>query len=84
MPKLDVTLNTGTRKSEQISLEWSGVLLARKRIRLEKTKNGSGREIPLNKTCLKVFEALHTIRPHDGRVFQSKYGQHLNKSSKIV
>jgi len=78
MPEFDVALNTGMRKSEQFSLEWSQVSLMRKRIRLEKTKNGSDREIPLNKTCLKVFEALHATRPHNGRVFLSKYGRDLN------
>jgi integrase len=51
MPEFDVALNTGMRKSEQFSLEWSQLSLMRKRVRLEKTKNGSDREIPLNKTC---------------------------------
>jgi integrase len=78
MPEFDVALNTGMRKSEQFSLEWPQVSLGRKRIRLDKTKNGSSREIPLNKTCLKVFEALYAIRPHNGRIFQSKYGRDLN------
>jgi integrase len=78
MPEFDVALNTGMRKSEQFSLEWSQVSLTRKRIRLEKTKNGSDREIPLNKTCPNVLEALHGIRPHNGRVFLSKYGRDLN------
>jgi hypothetical protein len=50
-------LNTGMRKSEQFCLEWSQVSLTRKRIRLEKTKNGSDREIPLNRTCFSVLEA---------------------------
>ncbi|HEX4030551.1 MAG TPA: site-specific integrase [Terracidiphilus sp.] len=78
MPEFDVALHTGMRKSEQFSLEWSQVSLPRKRIRLEKTKNGSDREIPLNKTCLNVLEALHGSRPHNGRVFLSKYGRDLN------
>jgi site-specific recombinase XerD len=77
MAEFDVALNTGMRKSEQFSLEWSQVSLTRKRIRLEKTKNGSDREIPLNKTCLSVLEALHATRPHNGRVFLSKYGRDL-------
>jgi len=78
MPEFDVALNTGMRKSEQFSLEWPQISLTRKRIRLERTKNGSDREIPLNKTCLGVLEALHAIRPHNGRVFLSKYGRELN------
>lgn len=82
MPEFDVALHTGMRKSEQFSLEWSQVSLGRKRIKLEKTKNGSNREIPLNKTCLKVFETLYATRPHNGRIFQSKYGRDLNDPRK--
>jgi integrase len=78
MPEFDVALNTGMRKSEQYSLEWSEVSLTRRRIRLTKTKNGSNREIPLNKTCVKAFEELHATRPHNGRIFQSKFGSDLN------
>ncbi len=78
MPELDVALHTGMRKSEQFSLEWNQISLSRKRIRLEKTKNGSDRDIPLNKTCQRVFEALHATRPHSGRVFLSRYGRDLN------
>jgi integrase len=66
LPAVDVALNTGLRTSEQFSLEWPAVSLSRKRIRREKTKNGSDREIPLNKTCLKVLEALHATRPQPG------------------
>ena len=78
MPEFDVALHTGMRKSEQFSLEWPQVSLSRKRIRLERTKNGSDRDIPLNKTCQKVFEALHATRPHSGRIFLSRYGRDLN------
>jgi integrase len=82
LPEFDVALNTGMRKSEQFSLEWPEVSLSRKRIRLQKTKNGSDREIPLNKTCLKVLEALHALRPHNGRIFLTKYGRDLNDPRK--
>ena len=80
MPELDITLNTGMRKSEQYSLDWSQVSFKRKRIQLEETKNGSGREIPMNKSCIAAMESLFTDRPHDGRVCQSKYGRDLNDS----
>ena len=82
MPELDVALNTGMRKSEQFSLAWPQVSLTRKRIRLEGTKNGSDREIPLNKKCLNILEALYATRPHDGRIFLSKYGRDLNDPRK--
>jgi hypothetical protein len=55
--------------------------LQEKASKLEGTKNGSDREIPMNKTCLSAFEALYKRRPHDGRVFQSKFGQVLNDST---
>ncbi len=80
MPELDIALNTGMRKGEQYSLEWLQVSFKRKRIQLEETKNGSGREIPMNKSCLSAMEALYEDRPHDGRVCQSKFGRDLNDS----
>jgi integrase len=82
LPEFDVALNTGMRKGEQFSLEWPQVSLDRKRIRLERTKNGSAREIPMNKTCLRVFEALYATRPHDGRIFLSRYGRDLSNPRK--
>lgn len=80
MEEFDVALHTGMRKSEQYTTEWPQISSKRKRIKLEGTKNGSDREIPMNKTCLGAFEALHKRRPHDGRVFQSKFGEDLNDS----
>lgn len=71
LPALDVALNTGMRKGEQFSLEWTQVDLDRKRIYLSQTKNGSSREIPLNRTCLKVLENLYDKRPDEGPVFRS-------------
>ena len=82
MQEFDIALNTGMRKSEQYTLEWPEVSLTRKRIRLDKTKNGSEREIPMNKTCLKAFKALFAKRPHDGRIFQSKFKRDLNNPRK--
>jgi site-specific recombinase XerD len=82
MEELNIALNTGMRKSEQYSLEWPEVSFRRKRIRLDETKNGSSREIPMNKTCMRAFESLYARRPHDGRVCQSKYGEDLNNSRK--
>jgi integrase len=68
---LQVALNTGMRKGEQFSLEWPQVDFARKRIYLSETKNGSDREIPLNKSCLAVLTHLHGKRPDNGAVFRS-------------
>ena len=68
------------RKSEQFGLEWSQVSLGRKRIKLENTKNGSTREIPLNNTCLAVFSSMYTKRPHNGRIFFSVRRQDLKSA----
>jgi integrase len=80
--EFDIALHTGMRKSEQYTLEWPQVSFRRKRIRLEETKNGSSREIPMNRTCLLAFDALNKRRPHDGRICQSKFGRDLNDSRK--
>ena len=44
MPEVDLGLNTGMRKGEQYSLEWTQVSFKRRRIKLDETKNGSGRD----------------------------------------
>jgi integrase len=51
-----VSVYTGMRWSEQFSLTWSQVDLKRKIIRLNRTKNGSGRNVPLNATALAAIE----------------------------
>ena len=80
MEEFDIALNTGMRKSEQYTTEWPQISFKRKRIKLEGTKNGSDREIPINKTCMSAYEALYKRRPHDGRVHQSKFKHDLNDS----
>ena len=62
MEELDIALNTGMRKGEQYSLEWPEVHFDRKRIKLDETKNGSIREIPMNKTSFAAFKSLHGRR----------------------
>ena len=68
------------RKGEQYGLEWPQVSFKRKRIQLEETKNGSSREVSLNKSCVAALQAIYEDRPHDGRVCQSKFGKDLNDS----
>ena len=82
LPSFDIALNTGMRKQEQFSLEWSQVSLSSRRIHLTMTKNGSTREIPMNRTCQQSFEVLRALGPHGGRIFQSKYGKELNNPRK--
>ena len=51
-------------------------------IKLTKTKNGSKRDIPLNTDAVTAFRSLYARRPHDGRIFQSKFGEDLNTPRK--
>lgn len=59
LPELTISLGTGMRLSEQYTLTWSHVDFTRKVIKLNKTKNGTGRSIPMNKSVLEAFRALH-------------------------
>ncbi|WP_419806321.1 tyrosine-type recombinase/integrase [Terriglobus sp.] len=90
--EFDIALHTGMRKGEQYSVEWPEVFFKRNRIQLEETKNGSSREIPLNRTSRAAYEALYARRPevndedgkavgrHAGRVHLTKWGANLNDS----
>jgi integrase len=66
------------RKGEQFSLEWPEVSFERNRIYLNKTKNGSDREIPMSKSCREALLTLRKQRPGNGRIFYSKFGEPLN------
>ncbi len=66
IPELDIALGTGMRLSEQYGLTWGAVDLVHKEIRLAKTKNYSGRTIPMNST---VHAAIAELR---GRVLKPK------------
>src|SRR3989475_2796000 len=66
-----IALNTGLRLSELLGLDWIYVDLSRGVIRLELTKSGRRREVPLNDDS---YRALVTLGPKDaGRVFQTRY-----------
>ncbi len=90
--EFDIALHTGMRKGEQYSVDWPEVSFKRNRVQLEETKNGSNREIPLNKTSRAAYDALYTRRPevkneqgtvtgrHMGRVHLTKRGDELTNS----
>jgi integrase len=56
--ELELALNTGLRMSEQYRLRWEDVSLARRTLTIPRSKNGSTRYIPLNKTSLAALESL--------------------------
>jgi site-specific recombinase XerD len=58
LPELEIPLGTGMRLSEQYGLRWDAIDFRRKEIRLQKTKNYSGRAIPMNAAVLGAFEQL--------------------------
>jgi integrase len=65
------TLNTGLRLGELIGLTWERVDLSRGVIRLELTKNGRRREVPMNDAS---YRALVGLGPKgSGRVFKTRY-----------
>lgn len=70
MPELEIALGTGMRLSEQYQLDWNSVDLKRKEIRLRRTKNYSGRTIPMNEAVFCSFKQLwEAAEKRDGRVF---------------
>jgi integrase len=74
MPAFTVALHTGMRKSEQFTLTWDEIDFDRKRIFLSQTKNGSDREVPMNKTVLAVLTDLRKAGGQCAHVFcSSKY-----------
>ena len=65
VPAFIVSVYTGMRWGEQYSLEWGQVDLERKMIRLEKTKNGSPRNVPLNSVTLGTLTQQRDAVPHE-------------------
>jgi integrase len=75
MPDLTIALGTGMRLSEQFSLTWDQIDFDRSEINLDRSKNGSGRSIPMNKAVRSSFAELKRNDAHAGkgdRVFDTK------------
>jgi integrase len=65
-----LAINTGLRRGELLGLTWERVDLSRGVIRLELTKSGKRREVPLNDDS---YRALVNLTPKTaGRVFSTK------------
>ena len=64
VPAFIVSVYTGMRFGEQYSLMWKQLDLKRKKIRLEKTKNGSQRDVPLNSVALDAIKKQQATVPH--------------------
>jgi integrase len=62
-----VALETGLRKSELLGLTWDRVDMSRGVLRLEVTKSGRRREVPMRQAVYDILAALP--EPHAGRVW---------------
>lgn len=63
LPELDIALGTGMRLSEQYGLKWANVDLERKEVTLDRTKNFSGRTIPMSASVEAAFRTLKERTP---------------------
>jgi integrase len=53
-----ISLETGMRSGEILSLDWPQVDLQRRVVHLDKTKNGDSRDVPLSAKALALFESI--------------------------
>lgn len=63
LPIVKLALETGMRRGEILSLTWADADLENRRIRLERTKNGLSRSIPISDISLSILKSLN---PADG------------------
>lgn len=71
-PLIGFLVCTGARLAEALDLEWSGVMLAHRRIVLRDTKNGRDRIVDLCPRAVGILEG----QPHrDGAVFRTHRGE---------
>lgn len=64
-----IALNTGMRLGEILGLRWSQVDLGRGQIRIERTKSGLDRLVPINSVLQGVFSGLRGENGQSGFVF---------------
>ncbi len=68
-PILITALCTGMRRSEILSLKWGQVDLDKRMIRVERTKSGKARVIPINSVLLEELTRLKQANGKSGYVF---------------
>ena len=66
-----LAIETGMRAGEILSIRWSQVQMKERAIRLDETKNGDSRTVPLTRHAVKILETLP--RSIDGRVIAAFY-----------
>lgn len=73
LPIVLIALHTGMRKSEILGLAWERVDFARGVLRLEQTKSGRRREVPMNRAVYDALIALPGPKA-EGLVFRKRAG----------
>jgi integrase len=74
LPAFIIAIHSGMRAGEQFSLEWSEIDFKRRKIFLDKTKNGTNREVPMSDTCYRMLSELNAKREQ-----QIKEGKEVNQ-----
>jgi len=66
-------LNTGLRYRELLNLPWKNVDLEKNRLKVERTKSGKARIVPINSLLHELFDRLKLLRANGlGRIFPFK------------
>ncbi len=66
---IELSIETGMRQSEVLSIEWNDVHTKEKYIQLDDTKSGDPRQVPLSPKAIKILEGM--VRPiKSERVFK--------------
>lgn len=84
-PMVLISLNTGIRKGELLSLQWENVSFPLSSITIEGTsaKSGKTRHIPLNNEALNTLKLWHQQSDnHTGLIFPNKIGKQLSDIKK--
>ena len=68
-PLVQLAIETAMRQGKLLALAWDNVDLKAQTARLEDTKNGESRTVPLSSHAVAVLEALPRGSGMDGRVF---------------
>ena len=76
--ELDLALHTGLRLSEQYSLDWENVNLARRVLTVPRPKNGEMRHVPLNESAMAALAELQKRSGDVGPVILNAEGVGLS------